>query len=481
MQYITEGMEPAKMLRYFEEICKIPRGSGNERAISDYLADFARRRGLYCVQDEAMNVFVRKEATFDCADHAPILLQGHMDMVCEKNADVKHDFQTDPIDIYIEDGWMKARGTTLGGDDGVAVAIMMALLDSDDISHPTLECLFTTEEETSMKGAAAFDYSLVSARRLINLDSEDEGVATASCAGGVDLTFTYPTDRIACPARPMRVQIKGLAGGHSGADIHLCRGNANRLMGRLLAAVYERYPFSLTAISGGNKKNAIPREATAEFFTDYPEEVKAILLEEEVKLKKELSSADEGFGIRISKGTPTEKMLTCKDTSAIINLLTLIPEGVIAMSPFVENFVRTSSNIGIVTTTEEAIELALMARSSSDSEMEATLVRFKRFAKLCGAELTVGNRHAGWDFDPKSKLAEDFVRVYKETFGEASEPVVNAIHAGLECGIIVSALNGNCDAISIGPTLRNIHTPDEALELKSCEKLWRLLINLLKK
>lgn len=467
------------MLRYFEEICKIPRGSGNERAISDYLLAFAKARGLYCVQDEAMNVFIRKDATPDCADRSPILLQGHMDMVCEKNADVAHDFLRDPIDIYIEDGWMKAKGTTLGGDDGVAVAIMMALLDDDTVSHPTLECLITTEEETSMKGAAAFDYSLVTARRLINLDSEDEGVATASCAGGVDLTFRYSTDRIDCPARPIKVQIKGLAGGHSGADIHLCRGNANRLMGRLLAAVYERYPFSLTAVSGGNKKNAIPREATAEFFTDHPEDVKAILLEEEAKLKKELSTADSSFCIRISKGTPTEKMLTCKDTSAVINLLTLIPEGVIAMSPFVENFVRTSSNIGIVTTTDEAVELCLMARSSSDSEMDATLIRFKRFAKLAGAELTVGDRHPGWDFDPNSKLASDFVRVYKETFGEACEPVVNAIHAGLECGIIVTALNGECDAISIGPTLRNIHTPDEALDLVSCEKLWKLLLNLL--
>ncbi len=480
MHYITEGMEPAKMLRYFEEICKIPRGSGNERAISDYLAAFAKERGLYCVQDEAMNVFIRKEATPDCADRAPILLQGHMDMVCEKNADVKHDFTTDPIDIYIEKGWMKARGTTLGGDDGVAVAIMLALLDSDDLSHPTLECLITTEEETSMKGAASFDYSLVTARRVINLDSEDEGIATASCAGGVDLSFRYPTDRIDCPARPMRVEIKGLAGGHSGADIHLCRGNANRLMGRLLAAVYERHPFSLTSISGGNKRNAIPREATAELFTDHADEVKAILFEEEAKLKKELSSADAGFCIRISKGTPAEKMLTCKDTSAVINLLTLVPEGVIAMSPFVDNFVRTSSNIGIVTTTPEAVELLLMARSSCDSELDALTRTFKRFAKLTGAELTIGNRHPGWDFDPNSRLAADFLRVYKETFGEESKPVVNAIHAGLECGIIVSAFDGHCDAISIGPTLKGIHTPDEALDLGSCKRLWRLLLNLLK-
>lgn len=468
------------MLRYFEEICKIPRGSGNERAISDYLVAFATERGLYCVRDEALNVFVRKDATPDCAHLAPILLQGHMDMVCEKNADVKHDFLTDPIEIYIEDGWMKAKGTTLGGDDGGAVAIMMALLDSDDISHPTLECLITTEEETTMKGALSFDYGMLTARRVINLDSEDEGVATASCAGMVNATYRYATDRIACPARPLRVQIKGLAGGHSGADIHLCRGNANRLMGRLLAAVYERYPFSLTSVSGGNKKNAIPREATAEFFTDHPEEVKVILLEEEARLKKELSAADSAFCIRISKGTPTEKMLTCKDTSAVINLLTLVPEGVIAMSPFVEHFVRTSSNIGIVATTEDAVELQLMARSSCDSEFDALIVNFKRFAKLVGAELELSGRLSGWDFDPRSKLAADFERIYKETFGADSRPIVNAIHAGLECGIIVAALDGNCDAISIGPTLRNIHTPDEALDLASCEKLWTLLLNMLK-
>lgn len=476
---LEQGVKPAKMLRFFEEICKIPHGSGNEQAISDYLAAFAKERGLFCVQDEALNVFIRKDATLDCADLPPILLQGHMDMVCEKNADVQHDFLTDPLDVYIEDGWMKARGTTLGGDDGIAVATMMALLDSDDISHPMLECLITTGEETRMAGADAFDYSLVTARKLINLDSEDEGVATASCAGGMDLCMTYETDRIPCPGRPMKVQIKGLAGGHSGADIHLCRGNANRLMGRLLAAVYDEYPFSLTSVSGGNKRNAIPREATAEFFTDHPDEVKTILLAEEAKLKKELSPADSGFSIRIGKGSPCDRMMTCKDSSAVINLLTLVPNGVIAMSPFVENFVRTSSNIGIVTTTDRSVRLDLMARSSSDSEMDALTLTFKRFAKLAGAELIIEDRHAGWDFDPDSKLAADFVRVYKETFGADSRPVVNAIHAGLECGIIVSALEGQCDAISIGPTLKNIHTPDEALELASCEKLWKLLLNLL--
>ncbi len=479
MAYITEGMEPAGMLRYFEEICKIPHGSGNEQAISDYLTAFAKERGFFCIQDEALNVFIRKEATADCADLPPILLQGHMDMVCEKNADVRHDFLTDPLDIYIEDGWMKARGTTLGGDDGVAVALMMALLDDNSISHHTLECLITTGEETRMVGADAFDYSVVTARRLINLDSEDEGIATASCAGGMDLCFTYSTDRIPCPGRPFRVQIKGLAGGHSGADIHLGRGNANRLMGRLLAAVYDRYPFSLTAIGGGNKRNAIPREAVAEFFTDYPEQVKAILLEEEAKLKKELSPADSAFCVRIGKGAPSEDMLTCKDTSAVINMLTIVPNGVIAMSPFSDNFVRTSSNIGIVTTTNESVRMDLMARSSCDSEMDALTTVFRRFAKLIGAELVIEDRHAGWDFNPESKLAADFVRVYKATFGAGSQPMVNAIHAGLECGIIVAALKGECDAISIGPTLKNIHTPDEALELASCERLWKLVLNML--
>lgn len=481
MKYITEGLKPGGMLRFFEDICKIPHGSGNEQAISDYLMDFARARGLSCYQDEALNVFIVKEATPDCADKPALLLQGHMDMVCEKNSDVVHDFLTDPIVPYIDGDWMRARGTTLGGDDGIAVAIIMAILDDDSISHPKLECLITTGEETRMDGADRFDYSRVTARRLINLDSEDEGVATASCAGGMDLMYTLPTDRIPCPGRPLKITVKGLAGGHSGADIHLCRGNANRIMGRLLAVLYEDTPFNLVTVSGGNKRNAIPREAFAEIYVDDPKAATAILLAEEAKLKKELSEADGGFKLLIGKGTPSDKMLTYKDSSTAINLLTLLPDGVVAMSPFVEGFVRTSSNTGVVTTTPEAVQVAVMARSSSDSEMDALTLTFKRLAKALSVDMEIEDRHAGWDFDPNSKLATDFVEVYKETFGADSIPVVNAIHAGLECGIIVSALGGKCDAISIGPTLRDIHTPDEALYIPSCEKLWNLLLNLMKR
>ncbi len=480
MNYITEGLQPAGMLRFFEDICKIPHGSGNEQAISDYLMSFARQRGLACYQDEALNVLIVKEATPDCADKPALLLQGHMDMVCEKNSDVIHDFAKDPIVPYIDGDWMRARGTTLGGDDGIAVAIIMAILDDDSISHPKLECLITTGEETRMEGAGRFDYSRITARRLINLDSEDEGVATASCAGGMDVMYTLPTRRIACPGRPIRISVKGLAGGHSGADIHLCRGNANRIMGRLLSVLYEDTPFNVVSITGGNKRNAIPREAFADIYVDDPKAATAILLAEEAKLKKELSEADAGFKLIVGKGTPSDAMLTYKDSSTLINLLTLLPDGVVAMSPFVEGFVRTSSNTGVVTTTPDAIQVAVMARSSSDSEMDALTLVFRRFAKALQVDMEIEDRHAGWDFDPTSKLAEDFVTVYRSTFGADSAPVVNAIHAGLECGIIVSALDGACDAISIGPTLRDIHTPDEALYLPSCSKLWALLLNLMK-
>lgn len=480
MNYLTEGMEPARMLRFFEEICKIPHGSGNEQAISDYLMQFAHERGLSCYQDEALNVFICKDATPDLAHKPAILLQGHMDMVCEKNADVQHDFLTDPIVPYIDGDWMRARGTTLGGDDGIAVAIIMALLDDNTVSHPRLECLITTGEETNMVGADAFDYSKVTARRLINLDSEDEGVATASCAGGMDLSFVHRADRIVCPGRPMKITVKGLAGGHSGADIHLCRGNANRIMGRLLSVLYDVTPFNLVSVAGGNKRNAIPREAVAEVYVDDWNAATEILLAEEEKLKKELSAADSNFKVLIGKGTPTNSMMTYKDSSTAINLLTLLPDGVVAMSPFVEGFVRTSSNTGVVTTDERGVCVSVMARSSSDSEMDALTLTFKRLAKALGVEMVIEDRHSGWDFNPDSKLAADFVRVYRETFGEDSQPVVNAIHAGLECGIIIAAMGGDCDAISIGPTLRDIHTPDEALYLPSCGKLWTLLLNLLR-
>ncbi|MGM9637373.1 MAG: beta-Ala-His dipeptidase [Eubacteriales bacterium] len=480
MSYLISGYEPASLFRYFEDICKIPHGSGNEEKIADYLCDFARSRGLFFLRDDLNNVFMRKDATVGYEDHPPVLLQGHMDMVCEKNKDTVHDFEKDPLDLTIENGWLRAKGTTLGGDDGAAVAMMLAALSDESLPHPMLECLFTTGEETRMAGADGFDYSVVKSRKLINLDSEAEGVVTVSCAGGTDLALNYPVDRIKESGRTLRISVKGLAGGHSGAEIHLCRGNACRILARLLSVLYEDEPFHLISISGGNKRNAIPREAEAEISVLDEKRATEVLLAEERRISAELSPADRSFRVHVGKGCVREEMFSYKDTSAVLNLLLTVPNGVIAMSPTVENFVRTSSNIGILTTDETGVHLGIMARSSQDSELDAQLIVFRRLAKLIGAEYVLEDHHAGWELCPDSQLTRDYVEVWKALYPE-KEPIVCGIHAGLECGIILSKLDGPCDAISIGPDMQAIHTPDEALSLISCQRTYALLAEMLKR
>lgn len=478
--YLISGYRPESLFHYFEDISRIPRGSGNESGIADYLCDFARSRGLFCLRDKENNVFMRKEASPGYADHPAVLLQGHTDMVCEKNAGTVHDFLRDPLDLYIEDGWLRARGTTLGGDDGAAVAIMLALLDDGGLAHPMLECLFTTGEETRMTGADAFDYSVVQARKLINLDSESEGVVTVSCAGSADVTLNYPADRIRESGRSLKVSVKGLAGGHSGAEIHLGRGNANRILARLLAVLYDDTPFHLISVFGGSKRNAIPREAGAEICV--PDEKKAaeILLAEEAEIRAELPDADSDFRVHVGKGSIREEMFSYKDTSAVLNLLLSVPDGVIAMSPAVKDFVRTSSNIGVVTTDAAGVHAGIMVRSSCDSEMDAALLILRRLAKLIGAGYVLEDRHAGWELCPDSALTRDYVETWKALYPE-KEPVVCGIHAGLECGIILSKLDGKCDAISIGPDMRGIHTPGEALSLASCERTYKLVAEMLRR
>ena len=473
---ILKGYKPEKMLGYFEEICKIPHGSGNEEEIAAYIVAFAKERGLFCVRDSENNVFIRKSATKGYEDAPAILLQGHPDMVCEKNSDSNHDFKKDPLDLYIENGMLRARGTTLGGDDGAAVAAMLAILDSDDIDHPVLECLFTTAEETGMYGAVNFDCSLISAKKLINLDTEKDGEAIAACAGSADVEYILDTDRISCGRHILKISVSGLAGGHSGADIHLGRQNANRIMGRILARVYEDDPFNIVSVRGGNMKNAIARECFAEIVPEDIERAKAIVYDEAEKLAKEMCAEDKSLRITASRGKIVDTMLSYKDSSAVINMMTLPHNGVYAMSPEMEGFVRTSSNNGVVATEDSCVKLNFMPRSSCDSELSALLVSFKRIAKAIGCRCEISERSMGWDLVPDSALASSFIKCYKELF-PGSEPYVTAIHAGLECGVFVSKTG--CDALSIGPDIYNIHSPDEALDIASCERFWKLLVRML--
>lgn len=484
MDTVIHGYEPSKLYRYFEEISAIPRGSGNEGAIADYLVDFAKKRGLFCLRDELNNVFIRKAATPGQEGRPAVLLQGHTDMVCEQNEGTGHDFETEGLELYIEDGWLKARGTTLGADDGVAVAVMLCALDDPELSHPVLECLFTTGEETGLYGATGFDYSVVTARRLINLDSEEEGVATVSCAGGVGLDFRLKAERLPLPTfvRPLSVEIGGLVGGHSGADIIYERGNACVLLMQMLASLYEEHPFTLITVNGGSRGNAIPREAKAVIFTDKPEEATAFLRACAASLREWLPSEDHAFTLKVGKAKGNyDTMLSYADTSKLLSLVSFLPNGVIARMKEIPTMVETSNNLGVIRDEgENGILLIYHGRSSLDSRMDALTLTAKRAARTLGFSLDVNGRYSGWPMKENSALTTDYLSVAKEVFGAAVTPRLCAIHAGLECGIICAAVPG-MDAISIGPILHGIHAPGEALELSSMGRLYEIVTKLLAK
>ena len=484
MNYIISGYKPEKLFNIFEEICAIPHGSGNEKGIADYIECFAKERGLFCLRDELDNVFIRKNATPGYENAPAVMLQGHTDMVCEQNEGTGHDFEKDPLDLYIENGWLKARGTTLGGDDGVAVAIMLAILDDNTLYHPTLECLFTTGEETGLYGATGFDYSVVTAKYLINLDSEEEGVATVSCAGGIALDFTLKCERVPLPTfvRPISIEITGLMGGHSGAEIHLQRGNANILMGKMLSALYDVHPFTLVTVSGGSRGNAIPRESKAVIFTDEPEAATAFLKNYVPVVKEWLPKEDKKFRVKIGKAKGEyNSMLTFADTVKYLTLVSIMPEGVIARMKNIPEMVETSNNLGVVRDLgETGIFLDYHGRSSSESKMDVLEITSKQIAKALGLDLDINGRYSGWPMKDESALADLYIKLAPEVFGEGIAPRIAAIHAGLECGIICSAVK-DLDAISIGPVLKDIHAPGEALELSSFSRLYELVVKMLEK
>ncbi len=484
MNRVIQGYKPDALFGYFEDISAIPRGSGNEKGIADYLVAFAEKRGLFCLRDELNNVFIRKPATPGYEDKPTIMLQGHTDMVCEQNEGTEHNFETEGLDLYVEKGWLKARGTTLGGDDGVAVAIMMAVLDDEALPHAAIECLFTTGEETGLYGATGFDYSVVKAKKLINLDSEEEGVATVSCAGGIGLDFRLACDRfpLATIAKPLSVAVSGLAGGHSGADIHLERGNADILLTRMLAALYEKHPFNLVTIGGGNRGNAIPREASAVILTAESEAAKIFLSEYAETIKSWLPKEDHHFRVRVGKAKGDyETMLSFADTNRVLTLTTLMPNGVMARMTDMPDMVQTSNNLGVIRDEgKDGILLIYHGRSAMDSKMDILEHTAKRIASVLNLELDINGRYSGWPMMVDSPLADDFLVVAKNILGDTCTPRICAIHAGLECGIICSSVEG-MDAISIGPALKGIHAPGEALELGSMERLYQIVCELLKR
>ena len=477
MNYVTEGYEPQNVLKIFEELCAIPHGSGNESGIADYIENFAKERGLFSFRDEIGNVFVRKNATEGYENTPAILLQGHMDMVCEKNADSNHNFLTDGLKLSVRDGFLWADGTTLGGDDGIAVAMMLALLDTDE--HPMLECLFTVEEETGLAGANGFDASIVTAKQMINLDSEEEPQITAGCAGGIRTDVTVELDRAGAEDGDIcaKISITGLAGGHSGVDINSGKSNANVLMARLLAAIYEKTPFGLISLSGGGQDNAIARECFAEISIGDIERLTLDVLGEAGEIKKELCKDDGGFTVRIDSVAAASSPASRKQTKKILCFLINARTGVLKMSNDIEGLVEFSRNLGVITTAGDVIEFNFSARSSLEAQLDHAVREFDALTALAGFSCRHYARYPGWEYRPISPLRERYIAIYEKLYGKKLS--VGVIHAGLECGILSSRMP-DLDIISIGPDLFDIHSPDEHLSLASCERFWRALLTLIK-
>ncbi len=480
MAYIITGYQPEKLFQYFEDISAIPRGSGNEKGISDFLVAFARERGLDVYQDDVYNVIIKKPASAGAEGCAPVMLQGHIDMVCDKLASVEHDFEHDGIELVVKDGVLTANGTTLGADNGIAVALMMTVLDDDTLVHPALECVFTTDEETGLVGAETLDKSQISARIMINLDSEEEGVATVSCAGGVVATLTRSFTREHIEGSSLTIEISGLLGGHSGSDIHLERGNANLLMARIVEQVMRGTAARLVSFDGGTKDNAITRECKAVLaFADASDAQRGADIARDVAadISRELEVFDPSFAcaVEVADGVALDAMDT-KDSWALISLIRLAPNGVLRRNVAADGFVEVSSNLGVVVTEEGSVTVLLSPRSSIASLQEEIKERIQTLADTLGFNVSFDNEYPGWSYAEHSHVREVFQQSYRELFG--TELKIESIHAGLECGLFAEALPG-LDAIAVGPTLANVHTPDESMSLDSAERFYELLVDVL--
>lgn len=479
---LLKNLSPNFVFKYFEEISNIPRGSGNEKAISDYLLNFARKNNLEVIQDEALNIIIKKPATVGYENAPIVILQGHMDMVCEKNNDTIHDFEKDPLKLEIDGDFVKASGTTLGADNGIAVAYCMAILSSNNIEHPSLEVLITTEEETGMGGANGVKAENLSGKILINIDSEEEGELLSSCAGGIrnKVSLTVELETRKEGFIPVKVVIKGLKGGHSGSDINKERGNSNKLIGRLLYEINQKMEMFISEINGGAKSNAIPREAEAIILIkeENINQLSMIIEEFDRIFKHELRASDPGVKALLEdankKGCRTfSRALTDK----IIHLLVLMPQGIKTMSMDIPGLVQSSTNLGVVTTTEDEITFDSAIRSSITSLKESVVKEIQDLSKLVEAVMTVDSDYPAWEYKANSPIRDIFSRVYKDMYGV--EPKITAIHAGLECGILKDIL-GDLDMISFGPNMFDVHTPDERLSVSSTERMYNYLLEVLR-
>lgn len=480
---VLREIEPQLVFKYFEELSQIPRCSGNEKGVSDYLVNFAKEKKLEVIQDEALNVIIKKAGTKGYENSPIVILQGHMDMVCEKNKGTHHDFTCDPIQLRIEDDMIYGTGTTLGADNGVAVAYCLALLASNDIPHPPLEVIVTTEEETGMGGASQLNPNNIKGKILINIDAEEEGVFFASCAGGLRNRVYIPLAREAINRELLSytIKVRGLKGGHSGMDISKERGNANKITGRVLNSLAKNINFKLVEINGGSKMNAIPREADVKILIETQHKEK---LEESIKhldkiLKNELKASDSDVSVQLEYlNEDPAKAFTDGTKNKVISALMLIPNGVQSMSMDIKDLVQSSTNIGVVTTTEEHVILESAIRSSVRTLKHEICDRIHAMASALGFKSENGSEYPEWEYNPDSYIRKVFEKTYFEVSGKKAE--ITAIHAGLECGLFGERLGGDIDMISFGPNMYDVHTPNEHLSISSTERTWEFLCGVLK-
>jgi len=476
MGSVLGHLKPELVWYHFEEICKHPRASKKEEKIAEYVVSVGKRLGLQTEKDKFGNIVIRKPATPGKENLKTVVLQGHIDMVCEKNRDVEHDFDKDPIYPYIDGDWVKAKGTTLGADNGIGVACALAVLEAKDVEHGPLECLFTLDEETGLTGASSLKKGWLKADILINMDSEDLGTLFIGCSGGKNTAakFKAKLEKIPRNYSSFELKVAGLKGGHSGLEIHVGRGNAVKILNRLIWNYSQDSTIRLSEINGGNKHNAIPREAFAIVLVpkNHEKNLKKFVAKYNETVKAEYATVEPDLVVSLSKHTAPEKVIDEKTQKHLVNALYAIPHGVIKMSADIPGLVETSTNLAVVETAGKNINIVTSQRSPVASENVDITNMVSAVLKLAGAEITYGDGYPGWAPD----IHSDILKVFKSTFTRmyGKEPEVTAIHAGLECGIIKEKYP-DMDMISFGPTMRDVHSPAEKLQISTVPEFYNQL------
>lgn len=470
---ILQGLEPASVFGIFEEICNIPHISYHEKELSDYCVDFAKERGLYYEQDEMGNVIIIGEATPGYEEVEPIMIQGHLDMVGDKVPECPIDMEKEPIKVMIDGDYLTADGTTLGGDDGIAVAYGLALLDAKDMPRPRLEVVLTVSEEVGLEGATGIDLSCCKAKRLLNIDSEEEGVFTAGCAGGMRADCRIPVETEVKSGVVCEIKTQGFLGGHSGIEINKGRANGNTTVGRFFMFLKDKVAFDLVSIVGGVKDNVIPKNVTAKFLTTDVDAVKAAVVEFNKVLDTEYAVADPDVQLVLEIKEAAEYTILSEDSKEkAITVLNLMPNGVQTMSSDLPDLVETSLNLGVINIDETEINLCFSVRSSLESAKQFIGAKLKQLTEALGGTIGYHGQYPGWPYARESKLRDLCIKVHKEQYGV--EPKIEVIHAGLECGILSSKIEG-LDCISLGPNMYDVHTPDERISISSIARVWEFL------